>query len=242
MFIIICVGDYLSSYKGHSIFALILSLMFFLNPLAIALTVIGANIPDFDHKFKKDNVYQMIILGLVVFIFLYVLNLPFYIGLIIIFLGITFYFSKHRSFTHALFGVLTLASSVALMLIWAFELCLSITTLNNPYLIMSILIVLLGFLFLNKNILMIFMPLFFISLFIMPHNILNYLTIFLALLLGVFSHILLDSFTPAGVKIFAPLSSKKVFKKFGYVSIALLVMLSVLYRLPLIISIFNLQA
>ena len=74
----------MSSYKGHSIFALILSLMFFINPLLIALTVIGANIPDFDHKFKKDNVYKMIILGLVVFIFLYILKLPSLIGSIIL--------------------------------------------------------------------------------------------------------------------------------------------------------------
>ncbi|MBQ2227459.1 MAG: hydrolase, partial [Methanobrevibacter sp.] len=61
----------MSSYRGHSIFAFLLALMFFHNPLAIALTFIGANIPDFDHKFKKDNVYKMIILGLVVFISLY---------------------------------------------------------------------------------------------------------------------------------------------------------------------------
>ena len=49
----------MSSYKGHSIFAFILSLMFFHNPLAIALTLIGANIPDFDHKFKKEHVYSV---------------------------------------------------------------------------------------------------------------------------------------------------------------------------------------
>ena len=48
----------MSSYKGHSIFALLLALMFFHNPLLIALTFIGANIPDFDHKFKKDHDYD----------------------------------------------------------------------------------------------------------------------------------------------------------------------------------------
>ena len=56
--------------------------MFFHNPLSIALALIGANVPDFDHKFKKDNVYKIIILGLVVFISLYILKLPYYIGLI----------------------------------------------------------------------------------------------------------------------------------------------------------------
>ena len=105
----------MSSYKGHTIFALILALMFFNNPLIIALSVIGANIPDFDHKFKKDNVYKMIILGLIVFISLYILKLPYYLGLIIVFLGTVFYFSQHRSFTHSIFGVLTLTATVSLI-------------------------------------------------------------------------------------------------------------------------------
>ena len=78
------VGLNMSSYKGHSLFALILALMFSFNPLIIALAVIGANIQDFDHKFKKENVYKIIILGLLIFISLYVLKLPYFIGLIIV--------------------------------------------------------------------------------------------------------------------------------------------------------------
>ena len=139
----------MSSYKGHSIFALVLSLMFFHNPLTIALTLVGANIPDFDHKFKKDNVYKIIILGLIVFISLYILKLPYYIGLIIVFLGVTFYFSEHRSFTHSIFGVLTLTAAVALVLIWASQLILEVTVIDNQYLMMAILIALLSFLFLR---------------------------------------------------------------------------------------------
>lgn len=104
----------MSSYKGHSLFALILAVMFSFNPLIIALAVIGANIPDFDHKFKKENVYKIIILGLLVFISLYVLKLPYFIGLIIVFVGVTFYFSEHRSFTHSIPGTIILASAVAL--------------------------------------------------------------------------------------------------------------------------------
>ena len=151
----------MSSYKGHSIFALVLSLMFFHNPLTIALTLVGANIPDFDHKFKKDNVYKIIILGLIVFISLYILKLPYYIGLIIVFLGVTFYFSEHRSFTHSIFGVLTLTAAVALVLIWASQLILEVTVIDNQYLMMAILIALLSFLFLNRKLLMVFLPLFF---------------------------------------------------------------------------------
>ena len=229
----------LSSYKGHSIFALILSLMFFLNPLHIALTIIGANIPDFDHKFKKDNVYKMIILGLIIFITFYIFNLPPYIGLIIVFLGVIFYFSNHRSFTHSIFGTLTISVLITLLLFLSLRLVEYFTDINS-YFIMAVLILLLGLLFLNKKILMIFIPLFLISLFILPLNNINYITIFLSLFLGVASHIILDSFTPSGVKLFAPLSSKKFYKKFGFLMVIILVFLLIFYRVPLIITVLNL--
>ena len=229
----------MSSYKGHSIFAFLLSLMFFHNPLTIALTVIGANIPDFDHEFKRENVYKMIILGLIVFISLYILKLPYYIGLMIVFLGITFYFSEHRSFTHSIFGVLTLTSAVALILIWGSQLIDFVTVLDNHYLLMAVLIALLSFLFLNKKLLMVFIPLFFIGLFVIPSAEISYLEIIFSLFLGLFSHVVLDSFTPAGIKIFAPLSSKKVYRNFGLSMIFLLIFIAILYNIPILFELFG---
>ena len=222
----------MSSYKGHSIFALLLALMFFHNPLLIALTFIGANIPDFDHKFKRDNVYKLIIFGLIIFISLYILKLPYYVGLIIVFLGVTFYFSEHRSFTHSIFGVLTLTSAVSLIIIWGYELIIGITVLNNSYIIFAILIALLSFLFLNRKLLMVFLPIFFVSLFLINNLDITYIQIVIALFLGLFSHTVLDSFTPAGIKIFAPLSSKKVYKNFALVSIFALIVMAIFYNAP----------
>jgi inner membrane protein len=213
--------------------------MFFHNPLTIALTFIGANIPDFDHKFKKESVYKMIILGLIVFISLYILKLPYYIGLIIVFLGITFYFSEHRSFTHSIFGVLTLTSAVSLILIWGSQLAGAVTVLDNDYLLMAILVALLSFLFLNKKLLMVFLPLFFISLFVLPKIEVTYIEIVLSLFLGLFSHVVLDSFTPAGIKIFAPLSSKKVYRNFGLSMIFLLIFFAILYNIPVLFPLFG---
>ena len=229
----------ISSYKGHSVFALLLSLMFFHSPLLIALTLIGANIPDFDHKFKKDNVYKLIILGLIVFISLYILKLPYFIGLIIVFLGVCFYFSEHRSFTHSIFGAIILTASVSLILIWAFLLVINFTNINNYYFIMAVLIALLSFLFFNKKVLMIFLPLFFISLFILPAGNIDYLEIVFSLFIGLFSHIVLDSFTPSGIKIFAPISSKKVYSNFGKVSIFVLVLLAIVYNAQLLFNMFE---
>ena len=229
----------ISSYKGHSVFALLLALMFFHNPLLIALTFIGANIPDFDHKFKKDHVYKLIILGLIVFISLYILQLPYLIGLIIVFLGVTFYFSEHRSFTHSIFGVLTLTSAVSLIMILGYELVMGVTILNDSYFVMAVLIAILSFLFLNKKLLMVFLPLFFVSLFFINDLNMTYIEIVLALFLGLFSHVVLDSFTPAGIKIFAPLSSKKVYKRFGLISIFVLVTLTIIYHIPILYNLFE---
>ena len=213
--------------------------MFFHNPLTIALTFIGANIPDFDHKFKKENVYKMIILGLIVFISLHILKLPYYIGLIIIFLGVIFYFSEHRSFTHSIFGVLTLTSAVSLIMIWGYQIVSAVTVLDNQYLLMAILIALLSFLFLNKKLLMIFLPLFFISLFVLPAVEISYIEIVLSLFVGLFSHVVLDSFTPAGIKIFAPLSSRKVYRNFGLSMIFLLIFFAILYNIPILFPLFG---
>ena len=229
----------MSTYKGHSIFALIVSIMFFHSPLLIALTLIGANIPDFDHKFKKDNVYKLIILGLIVFISLYILKLPYYIGLIIVFLGVTFYFSEHRSFTHSIFGVLTLTSAVSLILIWSFQLIVALTDINDYYLIMAILAAIISVLFLNKNVLMLFLPVFFISLFVFKTGDVNYIEIVLSLFLGVFSHVVLDSFTPSGIKIFAPVSSKKVYRNFGIVSIFALIVLAMICHAPFLFGLYE---
>ncbi len=229
----------MSTYKGHSIFALIISLMFFHSPLLLALSLIGANVPDFDHKFKKDNVYKLIILGLVVFISLYILKLPYLIGLIIVFLGACFYFSEHRSFTHSIFGAIILTSAISLILIWAFQLVTNLTDLQNYYLLMAILIALLSFLFLNKKVLMIFLPVFFVSLFIFNTGEVNYIEIIVAIFLGLFSHIVLDSFTPVGIKIFAPLSSKKVRSNFGWASIFILIVLALIYHAPVLYNLFE---
>ena len=173
------------------------------------------------------------------FISLYVLKLPYFIGLIIIFLGICFYFSQHRSFTHSIFGILTLSASVSLILIWSYQLLVNVTVLDNDYMIMAILIALIIFLFLNKRVLLIFLPLFFLSLFIFPDMGINIIEIPLSLALGLFSHTVLDAFTPSGIKLFAPLSDKKVYKNFALASVFILIIMAIVIHIPILFSFFN---
>ena len=78
----------------------------FYDPLAIALAVISANIPDFDHEFKRNHVLTIIALGALISLFLYFLGLPYYLGIVIILLGGMFLVSSHRGFTHSLLALL----------------------------------------------------------------------------------------------------------------------------------------
>ena len=224
----------MSSYKGHTLFALIISTILFQNPLLIALSITGANIPDFDHDFNKENVYKIIILGLATFIILYILKLPSYIGLIIVMLGIILYFSKHRSFTHSLIGILTLTLLTSLIMIWGYKLISAVSPVKNSYLIITGLIILLSFIFINRKVLMIFIPLLVISTILIPQTHITYFKIAFALFTGLFSHTVLDSFTPSGVKLLAPISSKKFYKKFGIAMIILLIPICLIYNIELV--------
>lgn len=51
--------------------------------------------------------------------------------------------------------------------------------------------------------------------------------IFLPLFLGFFSHLILDSSTPDGIKLFYPISSKKVHKEFAIISLIFLIILAI---------------
>ena len=104
---------------------------------------------------------------------------------------------------------------------------------------MAVMIALLSFLFLNRNVLMIFLPVFFVSLFLLPNGNFSYIEIVLSLFLGVFSHIVLDSFTPAGIKIFAPISQKKVYKNFGRSMVFLLIVMALIIHIPILFQLFE---
>jgi inner membrane protein len=217
---------------------LILALLYSFNPLIIALAIIGANIPDFDHKVRIENVYKIIILGLLVFISLYILKLPYFIGLIIVFLGVIFYFSEHRSFTHSIPGIIVLTATISLILIWGQEIVINVTVLPNNYL-MAILIALLSFLFLNKKLLPIFLPIFFISVVFLQTFNLTYFEIIFSVFLGLFSHSVLDAFSPAGVRLFAPVSKRDYHKNFAIASIFILIVGALLCRAPELFLLFK---
>ena len=176
-------GDIISSYKGHSIFAILLGTLFFLNPISIAMVLIGANLPDFDHDIKKINLYKMEIVGLVLFIALYIANLPYFIGIILCVLPIIFYFSNHRGFTHSLFGIIILSILIFLVVVMfvailsPFFSSFEWVNLNENFftqLPVSLIVIILAALTLNKKLIIPFLVLFLLSTLFSPEGLLNY--------------------------------------------------------------------
>ena len=147
----------MSSYKGHTVFAVMLSFLMFYNPLAISLAILGANFPDFDHEFKQNQVLTILALGIITVCFLYFLNLPIYLGLILILLSLIFLFSSHRGFTHSIIGVLIQGVLIFLLIFCALDLAMSFnpqSNINIPInlLLAFILLAVLGIFFLNKKV------------------------------------------------------------------------------------------
>lgn len=114
------------SFKEHSLFAILFIVPFFPNPYSITLALIGAALIDFDHSIKKKNIYKILIIGLLATLVLYILSLPYIIGLIIVLIGLIFYFSNHRGFTHSLVGTLLLTALLTLLMGLSFILINSI--------------------------------------------------------------------------------------------------------------------
>ena len=194
----------------------------FYDPLAIALAVISANIPDFDHEFKRNHVITMIALGALISCFLYFLGLPYYLGLVVILLGGIFLVSSHRGFTHSILGAFLITVFLSLFLFFGMGLSSYELDFNNSrnIMILLILIIALALLFLNKRM----SPIFLVAIailvvsvnlgFIPPFKI-NLTLLAFSIFFGLCSHIVLDSFTPSGVKAFSPFRDKEYHKKFG---------------------------
>ena len=207
----------------------------FYDPLAIALAVISANIPDFDHDFKRNHVITIIALGALISLFLYFMGLPYYLGLVIILLGAMFLVSSHRGFTHSILGASLITVLLSLFLFFGMGLSSYDLDFNNSrnLMILLILIISLALLFLNKKLSPIFLVAIAILMLAINLGFVSALKINLTLLafsifFGLCSHMILDSFTPSGVKALSPFKDKEYHKKFG---ILLLLILAVMFVL-----------
>lgn len=207
------------SYKKHAIFAIILTLPFFPNVFSLAMAVIGASFPDFDHKVKKKNISLLFIIGLILTAALYIFKLPYLLGIILITLALIFYLSEHRGFTHSLLGIFLLSVILTVLVISAYFFFFDLGLSQQSSLVL--ILILLGSLSVNKNIMLPFIFLGVLGIFLTPFPGLDLYKVMGAFALGFISHVILDSYTPHGVEFFRPFYSKRFKKKFGILLIVL---------------------
>jgi len=232
----------MASYKAHTLFAVILSFIYFLNPLYIILAIIGANSSDFDHEFNKKNLYRIMIFGLLLFILLYILKSSYFIGILIVSLALVCYFSKHRGFTHSIFGGFTISSLIFGTIYFTVELAsqlFNITGFDFSFVLLGLIICIFCFLFLNRKISPIVVILFLLTFLLFPINNINFVFIGISIFLGVLSHLILDAFSPLGIELFNPLSNKKYHKNFALVMIFILIIMAIIFQMPTALFIFN---
>jgi inner membrane protein len=211
----------------------VLSLFYFINPIYCLLTIIGANISDFDHDVKKAHLYKVMIVGLTTLITLYILKSSYVIGIFILLIAIISYISKHRGFTHSLIGGLVLSYLIFAIIFFSIELSYQISSNSNvnfSITLMELIAILLCVLFVNKKISYIIIVLFVLWILISPINTISLKSIGFSIFLGFLSHLILDSFSPNGIELLNPISSKKFGKKFGISMIFLLILIAATYK------------
>ncbi|MGZ7070298.1 MAG: metal-dependent hydrolase [Methanobacterium sp.] len=224
------------SYKTHALFSIIIALPFIHDVFYLALAVIGASIIDMDHQVKNNNLLIMAISGVLLVLILYIFKLPFLFGFSLIAMAFIFYVSNHRGFTHSIFGVPLLSFLLAFFVLGLNSL-FSAFGIENKFILILISIIL-GVIILNKRIIMPFLIVVSIGIFITYNsNITPYYT-FLAILLGGLSHIILDLFTPSGIRLLNPLSSKKFYKVTGIIILILWILGAILFNFQEIIPFY----
>ncbi|MCD7781806.1 MAG: metal-dependent hydrolase [Methanosphaera sp.] len=220
----------MSSYREHAIVGLIFALPFVPSIFYLFFALIGASIPDMDHKNNTNKVYSMLITGIIVAILSILLGGSTILTLIIIALAMIFYFSKHRGFTHTFMGSIILSFLFMLMfiaLISVLSSILSFVGLTSTTLVIFISLVVMGYFTVSRRYLLLYVGVLTVYLLFMPvsYTELDWVMIILSLLLGLFSHIVLDLWTPAGIALFKPFTNKKFHRKSAIILICIWIIL-----------------
>ncbi len=224
------------SYKKHALFSLIIAVPFIHDIFYLSLALIGASMIDMDHHIRKNDLILLAVLGVLLTFSLYILKLPFLIGISLIMMAFIFYLSKHRGFVHSIWGVLTLSFLLAFSIIGIYTLLHGFSI--DAKICLIVISIILGIIALNKKFLLPFFILVPVGIIITKNTDLNMLYVFLAILLGSLSHILLDLFTPSGIRLLNPVSSKKFKKSSGAVLFILWAFLVFIYVFKLNSTVF----
>lgn len=205
----------MSSFRSHALAGLLFGLPFVSNIFYLFFALLGASIPDLDHQNNKRKVYSMIGIGVVLSVLLLFLNGDVLSGLILILLGVIFYFSHHRGFTHTLVGIVVLSGLFSFMFMGFVSVLMSLCVhfgMNVPFsTIIFIVMVLMGYFVIHRRYLMLYIMALaiYLVLFGFDSGMFNWYVVFGMFLVGGLSHLILDLRTPAGLSLFKPFIKRK---------------------------------
>ncbi len=215
----------MSSYREHALAGLLFTLPFVPSLFYLFFGLLGASMANTDHNNNSRKVYTMLVVGIVVSVLLFLFDGTLLPGLVIIAIGLIFYFSKHRGFTHTLFGSVLL-SILFTLIIFSFipvfnTLSILLGVNLHSSLCVFIIMALLGYFVVSRRYLLLYLLVLAVYLIFSPLDLVefNYLRIFLSFFIGALSHLILDLLTPAGVAVLEPLSSVKFHRKSGLIMI-----------------------
>ncbi|OED29992.1 metal-dependent hydrolase [Methanosphaera sp. WGK6] len=208
----------MSSYKPHAIAGLIFALPFIPSVFYLFFALIGASIPDMDHHTNNDKVYSMFVIGVILSILLFFYDGLSISALIIVSLAVIFYMSKHRGFTHSLLGI-SILSFLFMLLVMGFIPILSRIFLSLGFdisssLILLVILAIIGYFVISKRYLYIYLLILAIYLVVFPvdYTSIQWSKVLLTMFVGALSHIVLDLWTPAGLKVLKPFTDFKFHK------------------------------
>ncbi|UTB33712.1 MAG: metal-dependent hydrolase [Methanobacterium sp. ERen5] len=207
------------SYKEHVLAAIIMVFPFFQDVFYIALAVIGASMIDMDHHVNQKNITIVGLLGIILALILYIIHLPYLVGILIAVMALLFYLSEHRGFMHSLLGIIFISACVGFFVLGAY----TIMTDYGISLKISLIVIslILGIVILNKKLVPIYAFIIILALLFTSNHAFNAYYVFIALLIGAISHIILDLFTKAGVELLSPITTQKFHKLAGFTLLGL---------------------
>ncbi|ADZ08510.1 Protein of unknown function DUF457, transmembrane [Methanobacterium lacus] len=207
------------SYKEHVLAAIIMVFPFFQDVFYIALAVIGASMIDMDHQVNQKNITIVGLLGIILALILYILHLPYLVGILIAVMALLFYLSEHRGFMHSLLGIIFISACVGFFVLGAYTLMTDYgISLKITLIVISLI---LGIVILNKKLVPIYAFIIILALLFTSNQVFNTYYVFIALLIGAISHLILDLFTKAGVELLSPITSQKFHKLAGFTLLGL---------------------
>jgi inner membrane protein len=209
----------MSSYKNHILFSLILTFPFFPDVYYLSLAVIGASLVDLDSKYRNKNLLILALSGGLLSLLLQYFNISIFPGLILISISMLFFISKHRGFMHSIMGIILAGLLLSLFTMSVLISLRYIHPLYNASLFLTS--AFLGIMILNKKLVIPYVLVLSLGILLTPLIGFNVYFVFGAVFLGSLSHLILDLFTPSGVKIFKPFSSRKMGKITGMLLLAI---------------------